>query len=99
LHALLLIELADSEHALAALRRTLYLDGRLAIAHFTLGTLLARSGDRRAAERAFRNAEQVAAARPAAEEVPLSDGLAAAGLALAARRELGLMAAATGVGR
>jgi chemotaxis protein methyltransferase CheR len=96
LHALLLIELADSEQAVAALRRTLYLDGRLAIAHFTLGTLLARSGDRRGAERAFRNAEQVAAARPAAEEVPLSEGLAAAGLALAARRELGLMAAATG---
>jgi chemotaxis protein methyltransferase CheR len=99
LHALLLIELADAEQAVAALRRTLYLDGRLAIAHFTLGTLLARSGDRRGAERAFRNAEQVAAARPAAEALPLSDGLAAAGLALAARRELGLMAAATGVGQ
>jgi chemotaxis protein methyltransferase CheR len=99
LHALLLIELADAEQAVAALRRTLYLDGRLAIAHFTLGTLLARAGDRRGAERAFRNAEHVAAARPAAEELPLSDGLAAAGLALAARRELGLMAAATGVGQ
>ena len=99
LHALLLIELADSEQAVAALRRTLYLDGRLAIAHFTLGTLLARSGDRRGAERAFRNAERVAAARPAAEELPLSDGLAAAGPALAAHHEIGPMAAESGVGQ
>jgi hypothetical protein len=66
----------------------LYLDETLAIAHFTLGTLLIRAGDREGAARAFRNAEHFAAAMPADAELELSDGVSALGLARAARREL-----------
>ena len=97
LHGLLLLELGESDRAFSALRRTLYLDRSLAIAHFTLGSLLLRSGDRAGAERAFRNAERAASSRAADEALPFSDGLSAGGLVLAAQRELGLIAAAIGV--
>jgi hypothetical protein len=70
------------------LRRVLYLDETLAIAHFTLGTLLARSGDRDGATRAYRNAERFASLLPPDDELALSDGVSALGLARAARREL-----------
>ena len=97
LHGLLLSELGEQAGAIAAFRRTLYLDRELSIAHFALGVLLARTGDTRGAERAFRNAERTASQREPGDELHLSDGLTAAGVALAARRELGLMGRSSGV--
>ncbi len=92
LQGILLLELGDTEGAVSAMRRALYLDADLAIAHFTLGALLSKAGDRRGAERAFRNAERCARKTPSQEPLPLSDGLLAGGIARAAERELTLMA-------
>jgi len=91
LQGLMLLELGDHDNAVSALKRALYLDADLAIAHFTLGSLLSKVGDRRGAERAFRNAQRCARKTPSEEPLPLSDGLLAGGLARAAERELGLI--------
>jgi chemotaxis protein methyltransferase CheR len=99
LHGLLLIELGDGPSAIAALRRTLYLDGSLAIVHFTLGSLLARGGDQLAAQRAYRNAERAASALAPDAELALAGGVSAAGLASAAQRELALMVQESEAGR
>jgi chemotaxis protein methyltransferase CheR len=95
---LLLLELDDFDGAVGAMRRVLYLDGSLAIAHYTLGRLLTRAGDRDGAERAYRNAERFACEREGHEELPLSEGLSAQGLAQAARQELSRYATAKGTG-
>ncbi len=92
LHGVLLLELADYEGAASALRRALYLDPDLAIAHFTLGSLLSKRGDAGGAARAFRNARQCARKAPSETPLPLSDGLLAGGVARAAERELELLA-------
>jgi chemotaxis protein methyltransferase CheR len=90
LHAMLLIELRRDEEAIQALRRVLYLDRSLAIAHFTLGALLWRRGDPAGGRRAYRNAHALCAARPPDEIVPLSDGERAGRLAEAATYQLAL---------
>jgi chemotaxis protein methyltransferase CheR len=91
LHALILLDLAQASQATSALRRAIYLDSSLAIAHFTLGSVLVGLRDRAGAERAFRNAEHCARARPSDEPVPLASEISAQGLATAAARELGLL--------
>jgi chemotaxis protein methyltransferase CheR len=91
LHALMLLEVGQASHATRALRRAIYLDSSLAIAHFTLGSVLVGLRDAAGAERAFRNAEQCARARPSEEPVPLAGEISAQGLAAAAARELGLL--------
>jgi hypothetical protein len=63
------------------------------VAHFLLGSLLQRQGDRAGAARAFRNAHDLAAARPAEETLPLSDGERAGDLAEAASVRLAALAA------
>src|SRR5262249_39763514 len=91
LHAALLIELGQEDAAIGALRRVLYLDRSLALAHFTLGTLLRRGGDEAGAWRCYRNARDLCAARPEEEVVPLSDGEPSGRLAQAAEYHLGLL--------
>lgn len=85
----------DIEAARAA-RRLIYLDRDLAIAHFNLGTILRRLGDRDGARRAFRNARDLCAARPADEVVPLADGERAGRLAEAAGVQVAQLDAAPG---
>ncbi|MBV9124765.1 MAG: chemotaxis protein CheR [Planctomycetes bacterium] len=94
LRALLLIELGHDREAARAVRRVIYLDRSLAIAHFTLGALLRRQGDRAGAQRAFRNVIKLCAERPAEEVVPFSDGEHAGRLAEAGRSELAILEAA-----
>jgi chemotaxis protein methyltransferase CheR len=84
LHAVLLVDLGRQEEAAEALRRVLYLDGSLAVAHFTLGWVLDRLGDAAGARRAYRNAHDLAAARPPDEPLPLAEGETAGHLAEAA---------------
>ena len=91
LHALMRLDMGQTEAASSALRRAIYLDSSLAIAHFTLGSVLVSLRDSAGAERAFRNAEQCARARPSDEPVPLASDINAQGLASAAARELGLL--------
>ena len=71
-----------------ALRRVIYLDRSLAMAHFTLGSLLKQQGDRKGARRAYRNARDLCAGLPAEEIVLLSEGQSAGRLAEAAVFEL-----------
>ena len=97
LHGLMLLDLGQTQSASSALRRAIYLDSSLAIAHFTLGSVLVSARDSAGAERAFRNAEQCARARPSDEPVPLAPEISAQGLAAAAARELGLLRKRSGV--
>ena len=81
LRAVLLLGLGRVAEAAGQARRAVYLDRTSAMAHFTLGSILVRLGDRPGAWRAYRNARDLAAARPADEPVPLSDGEPAGRLA------------------
>jgi len=88
LRSVLLLGLGRDDEATRAARRALYLDRSLAIAHFTLGSILQRRGDRTGARRAYRNAHDLCAARPADEVVPLTDGEPAGRLAAAALAQM-----------
>jgi len=71
-------ELGDEESAASSLRRALYLDPGLAMAHYALGGLALRRGRKDEARRHFRNAEELLSRR-------LNGDLAAEELLLAAR--------------
>ena len=91
LHGVLLATLGRAGEAALAVRRTLYLDRSLAVAHFTLGSILERLGDAAGARRAYRNARDLCRTRPADEPVPLSDGEPAGRLARAAAAQLAIL--------
>ena len=91
LHAVLLLDLGREAEAAQAIRRVIYLDRSLAIAHVTLGSLLRRRGDSAGARRAYRNARELCAAMPADQAVPLAEGELAGRLAEAAAAELAVL--------
>ncbi len=88
LHGLVSIELSRREQAVAALRRAIYLEPALAIAHFTLGSVLASAQDRAGAERSYQNALRWLAAQPEGEPLPYAAEISARGLSSAAEQEL-----------
>lgn len=88
LAAVLQIDLGRLDDAAASLRRVLYLDSTLAVAHLTLGTVLRRLGAADDARRAFRNALALCAALPDDTPVALAEGEPAARLAAAAAAQL-----------
>jgi chemotaxis protein methyltransferase CheR len=94
LRGLLLDEAGHGAAARTAVRRALYLDRRLTVAHLLFGELLARAGDRAGAERAFRNAEALLAPLPSDATVPGADGAPAARLLHIARTRAVAMAGA-----
>ena len=96
LHAVLLMEVNRDVEAVQAARRAVFLDRSLAIAHFVLGSILQRRGVLPEAQRHFRNARDLCAARPPDEIVPLTDGEAAGRLAAAAEVQLHTLQAAIG---
>jgi chemotaxis protein methyltransferase CheR len=81
----------DAEAA-NVLRRALYLDHGLAVAHVALGAALSRSGDRSAALLAFGNAEQILGAMPPEREVPAGDGETAGAMLTRLRTQRRLIA-------
>jgi chemotaxis protein methyltransferase CheR len=89
--AMMLLDQGREGEALEAARRALYLDRSLAVVHFVIGRIQRRTGDADGAARAFRNARDLAAARPPEESLPLSEGERAAALAEAAAAELALL--------
>lgn len=97
LHAILLQNLDRDREAVRAVKRALYIDRSLAIAHFLLGSILGRLGDIEAARRAYQNARDLADRRPPAETLALGDGEPAAGLVAAVAAELALIDRRTGV--
>lgn len=94
LRAVLLIANGRDEEALAVLRRVLYLDRSLAIAHFLIGGILQRSGKVTDALRSYRNAREIAASRPARDEVPLGEGETYGSLLSAVDRHIALVKSA-----
>jgi len=88
LRAVLQLDLGEIDEAAATLRRVLYLDGALAVAHLTLGTVLRRLGAPDEARRAFRNAYTLCAALPADAPMLLAEGEPAGRLAAAAEAQL-----------
>ncbi len=91
LHAVLLLALRREGEAVRALRRVLYLDRGLALAHFLLASILEQRGDRAGAVRAFRNARDLCAGRPGDEVLPLADDTRAGELAEAAAVRLAVL--------
>lgn len=88
LHSLLLMALARDQEAQEELRRLIYLDRSLAIAHFTLAALLQKGGDLVRARRLFENAYRLCSTQPASEIVPLSEGTSAGALAASAKAQI-----------
>ncbi len=74
--------------ALEALRRAIYLTPNFAPAHFLLGTLLLRQGQRARGRRCLETAANLLSSAPPHEEVPGSDGLTAGRLLETARAYL-----------
>jgi chemotaxis protein methyltransferase CheR len=74
LHAVVCMEIGRSEAAIASLRRVLYIDPTLAVAHFMLASVLRRAGRRDEAQRAYQAALAACAAQSPDEVLPLSDG-------------------------
>ena len=91
LHAVLLLELERYAEAEQAVRRTLFLDRKLAVAHFSLGIILQRSGDAQGARRAFRNAIDLCSSLTPDAVLPLSDGEPAGRLMQMAKQYLALL--------
>ena len=79
--ALVAMELGHDAEAADALRRAIYLDRDLVMAHLALGMLKQRSGDARGARRSFRTVRRLCEALPKADPVPLADGACAAHIA------------------
>jgi chemotaxis protein methyltransferase CheR len=91
LHAVLLAEAGRHADAVAAARRSLYLDRGLVVAHLALGGALARLGDTEGARRSARNARRLLAGMPPDAIVPGSDGEPASRLAEMAEVQLQLL--------
>jgi chemotaxis protein methyltransferase CheR len=99
LSAIILLGLAHYRDAERALKRVIFLDRELAIAHFTLGMTQHRLGDRTGAARAFRNARELAAQLPVDEPLPLCEGESAGRLAAAAAAQMAQLEASDGIVR
>ena len=86
--AIVLAGLGQCDEASASLRRVIYLDPSLAVAHFALGSILWRSGAVADTRRCYRNALAFCAERPPQELLRLSEGETAGRMAEAARNQL-----------
>ncbi len=73
LHGVLLMESRRDDAAIAAIRKTLYLDRTVAIAHFVLGSLARRVGDADLARRSLKNAHQACLTHPATDIVRFAE--------------------------
>jgi chemotaxis protein methyltransferase CheR len=88
LHAVVCTELGRSEAAIAALRRVLYIDPGLALAHFMLASVLRRTGRREEAQRAYQAALAACSAQSPDDVLPLSDGEAVRSLVASIHAQL-----------
>jgi chemotaxis protein methyltransferase CheR len=88
LHAMMLMESKRMQDALQAVRRALYLDRTLTIAHFAHGAILERLNDLEGARRAYRNTYEGCKKHSPDDVVALGDGIVAEGLCNAASHAL-----------
>ncbi len=77
LMSLLFQELGNDKDAFSALRSALFLDPGFVIAHYTMGSLALRTGKTEAANRHFRNVEELLSRVPQDHVLPESDGTTA----------------------
>jgi chemotaxis protein methyltransferase CheR len=91
LKAIVLMGLARYDEAVTSLRRAIYLNRSMAVAHFTLGSILQRRGAVAEARRSYRNVLAVCDGRRAEEIVPFSDGEQTGRLVEATRAQLDLI--------
>jgi chemotaxis protein methyltransferase CheR len=91
LRAIALLAQDRKEEAFEALRRVIYLDRTLALAHFAMGTLLTRRGDFAKARRSFQRAYLLCATNDPDEALPLTDGERTEELAEAARAHIEML--------
>ncbi len=96
-HAVLLLDLRRELEAEAALRRVLYLDATLPVAHFLRGVLAARRNDDQACMRAFLCCQAHCESRDPTTPASFGDGIAHAALSEAARDAVRRLAARGGV--
>jgi chemotaxis protein methyltransferase CheR len=96
LYAAVLLEQHCEADAVAALRRALYLDGSLVLAHLALGMALRRLQDEVGARRSFLTVLRLCAALDPAAPLPLGEGACAGNIAALASSQLELM---PGIGR
>lgn len=91
LHGVLLLDLRRLPEAEKAVKKALFLDRELAIAHFTLAIILQRSGLVDGAIRSFRNAFRLCERLEPVAIIPLSDGEQAGRLAQMAKQHLDML--------
>jgi chemotaxis protein methyltransferase CheR len=96
LHAIVCAELGRAEAAIASLRRVLYIDPTLALAHFTLASMLLRAGRRSEAQRAYQAALATCSVQPPDDLLPLSEGAPVRSLMASVQAQLRSMESATG---
>ncbi|MBU6452607.1 MAG: protein-glutamate O-methyltransferase CheR [Cyanobacteria bacterium REEB67] len=96
LHGHLRLDLGQLDLALTALKRCLFLDSRVAMAHFTMALVQKRLSDRIGAQRSFRNVIELCKDRPPDELLPFGDGERVKILFIAATTELGALSAPEG---
>lgn len=77
LRGLILQEMGQIDEAIAALKKALYQDQDLILAHFTLGNLFLRKGRTREARRHFNNALALLGNYPTDDPLPESEGMSA----------------------
>lgn len=77
LRAIILQELNEHGEAIAALKRSLYLDPNFVPAHFAIGNLMLRRGNARAAKKCFENVLALLSACRAEDILPEFEGLTA----------------------
>ena len=80
MHALLLEHAGDSVNAVKSLKKSLYLDRGLAIAHYHLGLILQKLTRKEEAKRSLRNAEDLIAPLSDDAAIRFGDGLTAGDL-------------------
>lgn len=96
IQASLLISGGRDQEAAVVLRRVLYLDNSLAIAHFLLGVILQRGGSMVEARRAYSSARRQSLGRPAEQAVPFGEGETYSRLITAIDRHLHLIGTSNG---
>jgi chemotaxis protein methyltransferase CheR len=94
--AIVLMSIGRYDEAAAALRRAIYLDSSMAVAHFALASIQQRRGSLADARRCYRNVLAACDQRRAEDIVPFSDGEPTGRLVEAARAQLALMRPAAG---
>lgn len=97
LHAIVCTEHGRSEAAIASLRRVLYIDPTLALAHFMLASILLRIGRRGEAQRSYQAALASCSGRSPDDRLPLSEGEPVRNLVASAQAQLRAMDSAGAV--